>query len=426
MSTSGRKLLSSLIASGDVNAFLKMGLEPYLFKDGEVILFEFISSHLGKYGKLPSPETVEATAGLADSLVQCGEPPKFYLDEVEKRYLHNLLKGGVNEAAALLTNHSQDEALAALTKIVMEQYKRKNRRHITDFRDAANIVYKAYVAQKSATSAVGLPFGWDSLDEMSGGARAGDFISFVGRPMMGKTFKMLYTSHVAWKKANRRPLFVSMEMMATILQQRLAAIDTKTHLTQLMKAELSSKAFNAMMGNLTELKNMAKPFWIVDNNVVKTVDDLVMQCQILQPDCVWVDAAYLLKHPNSKIGKWDRQSENAEAMKERIATDFELPLICSYQLSKESAKNKKKNKDEKASMEDIYGADAIAQISSIILGLFDFENDIEAAKKRRVQILKGRSGETGEFLINWDFSSKMDFTEFKPEAVADMQLGHLG
>lgn len=403
-----------------------MGLEPHLFKDGELELFNLVSAHLSKFGKLPSQETIISTPGFDDSLAASAEPPKFYLEEVEKRYVHGQLKGAVNEIASLLTEKHVDEALDALVKVAMGMYQKKFRRHVTDFRDAAQIVYKSYVAQKSSPASVTTHFGWETLDAMSGGARAGDFISIIGRPMMGKTFMMLYTSRHAWRKQGKKPLLVSMEMLSELLHTRLAAMDTQTQLTNLMKAELSTKAFNSMMGKLSELNQMPQPYWVVDGSVVRTVEDLIMQCQILQPDCLWIDAAYLLKHQNTKMNKYEKQGDNAEQIKERIATAMEMPVMCSYQFSKESSKSKKKNKDAKPTLDDIYGSDVIAQISSVSLGLLESEDNIEAAKKRNVSILKGRSGEIGEFPINWDFSSKMDFSEYKKEDTEEMQLGHLG
>ena len=44
-----------------------------------------------------------------------------------------------------------------------------------------------------------------------------------------------------------------------------------------------------------------------------------------------------------------------------------------------------------------------------MLGLFEEEN-VETLKQRRVKILKGRNGETGEFHDHWDFDV-MDFSE---------------
>lgn len=425
MSTVGRRLLSALVREGNVTNYVKMSLDKALFRDGEVVLFDAINTHLGKYGALPKQVTIETWPGFEDSITDAPEPSKFYLEETEKRFLHTALKGGVNEITTLLAEKYADEALEVFTRVTTDLYKRKQRRHVTDFRESAGIVHKQYMAQKAASGTVALPFGWGTLDDMSGGARSGDFISIVGRPMQGKTFLMLATARHGWRYAPRTPLIVSMEMHANLIHQRLAAMETSTKLSLLMKGELSTKAYFGMQEKLKELESMQRPLWVVDGSVVKTVDDVIMQCHILQPDCLWIDAAYLLKKSHPKMGKWEAMSENAERLKEQVATDLEMPVICSYQLSKDSAKAKKKNKDEKASMEDIYGSDAIAQLSSVILGLFQFENDVEAMYRRKIEILKGRSGETGEFTVNWNFA-KMDFSEYKPEKPDEVQMNYAG
>ena len=108
MSTIGRKLLSSIVYAGDVQTVIDMNLTPALFKDSENVLFGFISDHLKKYGKIPSPDTIEETSGLEDALVEAPEPADFYLEGVEKRYLQNTMKGFMNEAATLLKDDDKD------------------------------------------------------------------------------------------------------------------------------------------------------------------------------------------------------------------------------------------------------------------------------------------------------------------------------
>ena len=59
-------------------------------------------------------------------------------------------------------------------------------------------------------------------------------------------------------------------------------------------------------------------------------------------------------------------------------------------------------------------------ISSIVMGMFE-EETVETLKQRRVKILKGRNGETGEFVSNWNFD-KMDFSEVQQTAVEDLSF----
>lgn len=420
MSTVGRKLLSSLVYSGSVQDYIKLGLGEHLFQGAEKMLFGVILDHLSAYGKIPSVSTINGMVNMEDALVEAPEPPKYYMDETEKRYLQLSLKEVMIKTDALLKVKDSTGAMEVISKGVADLYAKQHRNHLFDFRDSAKIIAEAYHQQKKFEDGAGLMFGWPTLDNMTGGLRGGDFCSFVGRPAAGKTFKLLYNALNAWNtEGGRVPLFVSMEMNQLIISQRLAAMQTKKNLTHLLKAEMTSNAFKQMMVTLHSLKKKEHPLWVVDGNLTATVDDIVLLARQLNPSAVYVDGAYLLRHPNQKISKFERISDNAEMLKQRIATDMDIPVVCSYQLNREAAKKKKKN-DEQAGLEDIAGSDAIGQISTVVMGLFQ-EESIETMKRRRVNILKGRNGEIGQFDINWAFDT-MDFTEYVEPSISEMQF----
>lgn len=388
-----------------------LNLSAELFKESEGLLYSMVVNHLHKYGKLPSPVTVEETAGFEDALVEASEPPAFYLEGVERRYLQNSMKAFMNEAGSILKEADRDplEAFDLLLNGVSGLNRHRNRNNLIDFRDSAEMVYEEYVKQKTMGDDYGLMFGWPSVDEMTGGLKPGDFASFVGRPASGKTFKLLYNAMNAWT-VGKTPLFISMEMSKTVILQRMAAMHTHKPLTHLMKAEMTTKAFAAMMDILTKVKEKEEALWIVDGNLATTVDDIIMLSRQLKPSAIYVDGAYMLRHPNPRTNRFERQTENAEWLKQRVATDLGIPVVASYQFGKEMAKKKKAGGPTvKAGLEDIYGSDAIAQLSTMVFGLLQ-EDTVETQKEREVEILKGRNGETGRFKINWDFHG-MNFTE---------------
>lgn len=426
MSTIGRKLLSSIVLSGDVQEMMSLNLSPALFKDSENLLFDFIIGHLQKHGKLPSFSTIEEIPGFEDALIETTEPASYYLEGVEKRHLQTVMKSFMNEAAACLKDDDKDpeKAFSILLNGVSNLHRHRHRKQLIDFRDAAELIYKEYVKQNSANDEHGLMFGWPSVDEKTGGLKPGDFCSFIGRPASGKTFQLLYNALNAWQ-GDKVPLFVSMEMAHIVIMQRLAAMQTHKTLTHIMKGQMTTKAFAAMMELLENLKTKKNPLWIVDGNLSQTVDDIILLCQQLKPKALYVDGAYLLRHSNQKIGRFERQTENAEGLKQRVATDLGIPVVASYQFGKAAAKKKKGGSGgdgEKAGLEDIYGSDAIAQLSTLVFGLMQPES-IETQKEREVDIMKGRNGETGRFTINWDFIG-MNFSEVEKNNQGDM--GYLG
>lgn len=408
MSSAGRKLLSSVVYSQDVQGFIGLNLFPEMFKDSENVLYSFITNHLLAYGVIPSPDTIEEKVG--DVLVEAPEPLDFYLGELERRFLQTQLKKIVVDATNLLNEQNPDKAFDVMLGQISELNISRKRNTLLDFRDVAETIKDEYLKQKLMDESYGMLFGWGSLDEMTGGLRGGDVCSIVGRPASGKTFMGLAVSHHNWRTGGV-PLFLSMEMSNVAIAQRLAAMDTHKALSHLLKGMLTTKSYTSMMKLLEKNKTVDRPFWMMDGNLAATIDDLVMLCRQINPSSVFIDGAYLLRHPNPKASRWDRITENAEWIKQKVATDLKLPVVCSYQFSREVSK-KKKNKstaDDSAGLEDIYGSDAIGQLSSVVLGLFE-EDSVETLKRRRIDILKGRNGETGKFIINWDFN-QMDFSE---------------
>lgn len=401
---------------GSIQKFIKLQLSEDLFRDSEVQLYEVIRSHIAQYGAIPKAETITTMPDFASALVQAPEPMEYYMHEVEQRYLNTTLTSMVSTSISLLKEKKGEETLDLVKNAVSTLFALKNRQHLFDLRTMSQLIGSEY-AKSWQEGDSALMYGWPTLDAMTGGLRAGDLASFVGRPAAGKTFKLLKVAHNAWV-SNNTPLFVSMEMNTTIIAQRIAALHTHTPLTKLLKAELVTPVFKNLMEGLVEVQGFESPFWVVDGNFSTTVEDIMTMCHQLKPGSVFVDGAYLLKHPNARMNKFERISENCELLKQQIATDLEIPTVVSYQLNRDVLKKKK---DQKAGVEDIYGSDSIGQLSTVVLGLFQ-EEGVETMHRRRVEILKGRNGEVGEFNINWEFN-KMNFDEVpKEEQKQDLQF----
>ncbi len=410
----GMELFSSLIKSGDVVEMFSLNLKPEMFKPSEEEVYNYICNHVKKYGVFPKEETLATE--LDFEVGNAPEPPKFYADKVKARFVGNTLLKTMKEAEGLIAGQDPYEAVDALMQAVVDMTSIKYVNSIFDFREAASIIKEEYIKQLTSGDEHALMSGWKTLDTMSGGLIGGDVLVDVGRPAMGKTWKLLYQCLHGWKNQGRRPLFISMEMKPTPITQRLAAMYTSTNLTQIKTATLSTKAEKGMIKELTLLNKMGEPLWIVDGKLALTVEDIWALCLQLKPDCVFIDGAYMLKANNPRLARWEKVTQTVESAKEQLAMDLDVPVILSYQLNRDSLKKKK---DEVVGLEDIAGADAIGQIATIVLGLLE-DDSVETLKRRLVSILKGRNGESGRFHINWDFYS-MDFSEWKEQDIETLQ-----
>lgn len=230
------------------------------------------------------------------------------------------------------------------------------------------------------------------------------------------TFKMLYSAERMWRLNGKTVMLVSTEMKPILLMQRLAGISSQVNYSMIKKAELATVQLNTVKDTLREGAERDNPFYIVDGGMASSVEQIVLMAQTFRPDVVLVDGAYLIGSrtmPHLKL--WERVTRVAEGVKDLLAEPLSIPAICSYQFNREMTKSK-----NPAGVEHIAGADAIGQLSSLVLGLME-PDSVETLNRRKVDILKGRSGETGEFYINWNFD-RMDFSEAAPKSELEFMV----
>lgn len=402
MAQEGSKLLMGLVDTGKKGfaEFMSYQLREEMFKGSEAELYVFVQDHALAYGKLPSRKETQKWCNKNQTTVpskgSLEEPPKFYFDKME----HRNLKLGLLKAMKAAEEHRQDDptkSLETLTTAVVDMANDARREKLVNVsEDAVKMIHMETVKVEKGLD-TGLKFGWPTFDAMSGGLAGGDLVSIVGRPGMGKTYMELHGMINAWH-VGLTTLFVSMEMKNLPLVQRVAAMSSHTSISELKAAQVSSKQYRTMIKVLGSMQG-EHGMWIADGSLSASVKDLYILCSQLKPDVLFIDGAYLLRRnddmPMPRHEKINRNTEDVKFLAEQI----NIPIVQSFQFNRAMTK---KAHIEEVDLEDIAGSDAIGQLSSVVLGLFE-EDSIETALKRKIRILKGRNGERGEFDINWRF-----------------------
>lgn len=411
----GWKVLKAFAKEQSAMKWYQAKLVPEMFKPGELEVFEWMQSFVTKHHAVPHVETLEGN--FPDmKMYPVPEPASFYMEKLENRLYHEVINKANIESQSILKANQDHHAEAAqvmstaLAYLKQQQY----RMRIVDLaKEGPSMVIQAYHDVMMMEN-VG-QFGWGTMDKSSGGIMPGDVVSIIGRPAAGKTWLICYGAMHNWRKG-KRILLVSMEMAPLPMVQRLSAMFANTNIGQLKVGGYSSQTYKKFAASLIQMAQKEDGFFVVDGNLAASVEDIYSLASQLKCDQIWVDGAYLLKHPNKRLDRFARITENIELIKQST-TSASLPTIASYQFNRNATKDKKKGQGDTATMDDVYGSDAIAQISSIMLGLFQ-DDSVETLEGRMVRVLKGRNGEMGQFKINWDFNV-MNFAE-----VSDEEEGH--
>jgi len=426
----GLKLLDALLKE-DTSDFIQRGDLTYLFdsSNAELSVYNAMRKHVTAYGKLPHDSTLlsETQTELMPSI----EPADYYQHLAVKRMLDREIKTAAEVVDKLLkgkpgTLPDPIGAYDELRQRMLSLHTEMKGSQLMDFRAAKDMVWGLYMQALTGGNKGAIELGWPYLDssDMGSGLFAGDVVSFVGRPQRGKTWMMLWTALHNWKRG-KTPLFVSMEMDMQLIMIRLAAIYTQIEAKKIKSGNLSPTSFtpgvkseaDRLLEGLNNLGTHEAPFWVVDGNLTSSVEEIRTYAAQLDPDVVLIDGAYLLSHFDKRLPMHARVAANCELMKRELAASLRIPVIASFQFNRDAAKKMKKNEENKTAgkaevqvdLEDIAHSDAIGQISSIVLGFFEDSNP-ENVNKKRIDVMKGRSGEQGVFHCHWDFN-KMNFSE---------------
>lgn len=409
MSELAEQFIAALVDAGDPKFLISHPeIGAYLgHSQTDASLYALVDEHLRKYGKLPDRSTLEVAWGT--KLPSIKEPPKFYMDQLRPMHVRRTLQSATVEAQPLMLK-DPEKGLAILEAAVYRLRTETQGLSMLDLRDAKDFMAKHLSSKWSGDGFYSM--GWPSYDKVSGGLQGGDLIVFVGKTGLGKTMAMLSRAYHLWHTLGRKILFVSMEMSLPVIMERAAAIHASIpmdYMKQGLFPNLKHDFKKQLIDRLEAASKAKNPFVFVDGNLAVDNDDLLRLCTQFDPDMVWVDGAYLL----GKQGFHKRHeviAESATFLKQSIATKRGIPVGASYQFTNESVKDQK----GKPQTENIAGSAEIGRLATTVLGLFQGDDSPETLQKRKIEILKGRNGETGRFHIEWDFQT-MNFDEIETD-----------
>lgn len=410
----GLQYLRRLLESGDGLSFYRQGLTEEFFRGSEVPVYAVVRAHFDKYKVLPSLQTFAATFPELPGVV-APEPLQYYADLLYNRFAYDTFNTHNQESQTILVKdkNNVDAALDLMEGTVRKLRMAKLSRSVIDVAAHAPLMVATQYKAQQTGSIISCPFGWEYLDHMSGGMVDGDIVSIIGRPASGKTWLVLYLALQSWL-VGKRVLFVSMEMGGLAIAQRIMSMYAGVPYQQLKMAQFSTPTMKHFKDKVLQIGGQAGKFFVMEGRLAASPEDVYGLASVLDVDLICIDGAYLLGNRNKRLDRYQRVADNVETMK-RLTED--IPTLASWQFARtpggKEADGKKAKK--RGGLENIAYSDAIGQVSSIVLAL-NQEESPETLNERLVEVLKGRSGEVGEFRINWLFHT-MNFiqvTDKKP------------
>ena len=241
-------------------------------------------------------------------------------------------------------------------------------------------------------SVVGVPSGFDELDQMTAGFQPGELIVIAGRPSMGKTsLAMNIAEHVALRIGDPALVF-SLEMSADQLTQRMVSSLREVSLTRIRKGEMEDRHWPKITDAVQALKT--SPLHIDDSGGLSVMDVRARARRVhrLTPlSLIVIDYLQLMN------GNGENQTQIISAISrglKALAKELSCPVIALSQLNREV--DKRSNK--RPMMSDLRESGAIEQDADLILFVYRdemYNKDTEQRGLAELILAKQRNGPIG-------------------------------
>jgi replicative DNA helicase len=272
--------------------------------------------------------------------------------------------------------------------------------------DAAEVIRQDYFTKKKAGGVTGIPYPWELMNIPTGGMQDEQFIVIYGRPGNMKTWIACVMAAWAWQ-ANRRVMFFSKEISRKDILKRISSVLAGVDYAKLRAGNLpvgEEENFFDLLDAIDDIEEAESSgshrrslYCISDKGkrASSTVDDLIAQAEIFQPDLIVVDGFYLMRDGRSgtRTADWKQIAHISQDLK-GMAQYIECPVIGTTQANRANAKQ------PSGDLDDLSFSDAIGMDADLVLRMFRGPNPTGRGAAIMIVPSKVREAVIRPFVVN--------------------------
>ena len=257
----------------------------------------------------------------------------------------------------------------------------------------------------------GVETGFTDLDQLCGGLHNSELVILAARPSMGKTaFAMNIAEHAAIN-LKQPVLFVSLEMAALELADRLLCSAAQVNGHRLRNGTISQEDRRRLVQKSSEIGSA--PLFI-DDTPSRTLTEIAAVARRLKRkqglSMIVIDYLQLIEPDNPRDPRQEQVARIARRLK-GMSRELDIPVLCLAQLNRQA----EVSRDNRPRLNHLRESGAIEQDADVVMFVHREEyyqtNDEDRERVRgqaEIIIAKQRNGPIGDVKLLWQH----DFTRF--------------
>ena len=257
----------------------------------------------------------------------------------------------------------------------------------------------------------GVETGFTDLDQLCGGLHNSELVILAARPSMGKTALAMNIAEHAAINLKQPVLFVSLEMAALELADRLLCSAAQVNGHRLRNGTISQEDRRRLVQKSSEIG--AAPLFI-DDTPSRTLTEIAAVARRLKRkqglSMIVIDYLQLIEPDNPRDPRQEQVARIARRLK-GMSRELDIPVLCLAQLNRQA----EVSRDNRPRLNHLRESGAIDQDADVVMFVHREEyyqtNDEDRERVRgqaEIIIAKQRNGPIGDVKLLWQH----DFTRF--------------
>jgi replicative DNA helicase len=275
---------------------------------------------------------------------------------------------------------------------------------ITSAHDLMIEAFDRIDARLEHKEAVGVPTGFQDLDNLTGGLHESELIVLAARPSVGKTALATNIAEYVAIKANVPTLFVSLEMARLELANRMLCSQGKIDANKFRSGFISKED----RSKLVEVSGrLSKAPMFIDDTPSRNCTEIAACARRLKRrmklGLVVIDYMQLIQPDDPRDPRQEQVAKMARRLK-GIARELEVPVICLAQLNRQADTGKEGHRPRLSQLRE---SGAIEQDADVVMFIWREWDTHEEAREKGIEnevnlsIAKQRNGPTGDIKLLW-------------------------
>lgn len=314
-------------------------------------------------------------------------------------------------------SHAAKEMLSNAEQKIFSILDARGSTRVSEIKDILHIAMDRIDARmKGEHTAGGVDSGFTDLDRLTGGLHNSELIVLAARPSMGKTaLAMNIAEHVSMR-GEAPTLFVSLEMSAIELADRLLCSVARVNSHRLRNGTLSQEDRHRLVEYSAKISRASL---YVDDSPARTVTEIAAAARRIRRrekkglGLIVIDYLQLIEPDNSKDPRQEQVAKITRRLK-GLAREMNVPVLCLAQLNRQA----EVSKDNRPKLSHLRESGAIEQDADVVMFVHREsyyqrgEERDQNAEEAELIIAKQRNGPIDDVQVRWI----RDFTRFEDKA----------